>query len=141
MKTNLIKLSSFVLFTMFLTLSQNAMAQKEITWKGGTPGMKNDWNCPTNWSTSSIPDEFSNVIIPDVSTSTFSSPIIKTGKVEVNSIFIQSNATMTVAKDAVVVVYDDIRGACEGNMHVDGILILHGANAAFTMEMIASRIK
>ena len=73
--------------------------------------MKNDWNCPTNWSTFAVPDEFSNVIIPDVSTSTFSSPIIKAGKVEVNSIYIQPNATMTVGKDAVVVVYDDIKGA------------------------------
>ena len=49
----------------------------QVTWEGGTPSNEKSWSEPRNWSTSYVPDEFSDVLIPNVSSTTFSNPIIK----------------------------------------------------------------
>ena len=85
--------------------------------------MKNDWYCPQNWSTSSVPDEFSNVIIPDVSTSSFAEPAIMEGRVLINSILIQHNGSLTIAHDAVLHIIDNAVGIKLENLNIDGSLV------------------
>lgn len=87
----------FFLFTLTLILvSQISLsAQRTATWKGGTPGKSADWNCPTNWKEGRVPDEFSNVVIPDVSTSTFSYPIIN-NEVEILSLICDAPARLKI---------------------------------------------
>jgi len=84
---------------LLLTLSTTALAQKVATWKGGTPGKPAEWNCPTNWKEGQLPNEFSQVIIPDVSTSTFNNPVLASGEVEVWSILIHSGASLRIGKN------------------------------------------
>lgn len=81
-------------------------AQKIATWKGGTPGRVSDWNCATNWKEGRVPDEFSNVFIPDVSTSTFNYPIIKNGSVEIASLQCAPAAKLTLLNHAEIIVLD-----------------------------------
>jgi len=47
-----------------------------------------------------VPDEFSRVIIPDASTSTFHNPVLKEGEVEVWSLQILSGAMLCIGKNA-----------------------------------------
>ncbi|MBC7774038.1 MAG: hypothetical protein H7246_01265 [Phycisphaerae bacterium] len=75
-------------------------AQKTATWKGGSPGKPSEWHCAANWNENRVPNEFSRVIIPDVSTSTFSEPILNNGEVEIWNIEIQSGAALHIGKNA-----------------------------------------
>jgi hypothetical protein len=81
-------------------------AQKTATWKGGTPGRVSDWNCATNWEEGRVPDEFSSVFIPDVSTSTFNYPIIKNEVVEIASLQCAPAAKLTLLNHAEIIVLD-----------------------------------
>ncbi|MBL7776204.1 MAG: hypothetical protein JNK89_09390 [Saprospiraceae bacterium] len=95
---------------LFFGLNLSLQAQKTATWKGGAPGRAHDWNCPKNWSDGRVPDAFSDVVIPDVSTTSFAAPVIQKGEVEVNSLRLLANATLTVEQDGQLVVlnlYDD----------------------------------
>ncbi len=85
---------------LIFALSTSALAQKVATWKGGTPGQPTEWNCPKNWKEGQVPNEFSQVVIPDVSTSTFSNPVLASGAVEVWSILIHSGASLRIGKKA-----------------------------------------
>lgn len=113
-------------------------AQKTVTWKGGTPGQENDWNCAKNWSSHKVPDEFSNVVIPDVSTTTLAAPVIKNGTFEVNAIIVHSNAKLTVEKDAQLVIYTT-EGDCldTRGFNIKGSLLL----LDFSQTVIADRSK
>lgn len=92
---------TILFFAAILLISQTALlAQKTATWKGGTLGKPADWNCPTNWKEGRVPNEFSQVIIPDVSTSTFNNPVLASGEVEVWSIQIHSGASLRIGKNA-----------------------------------------
>jgi len=94
---------SLALFALFFLVQFAAQAQKTATWKGGTAGRKSDWNCPTNWKEGRVPNEFSNVLIPDVSTSTFSYPVIRQGTVEVASLEYAPGAKLITQGNARVV--------------------------------------
>lgn len=90
-------------FSCFIALflaAFTANAQKIATWKGGAPGHATDWNYPANWEEGRVPNEFSWVIIPDVSTSTFSNPVLNDGAVEVWSLQIFSGATLHIGRAA-----------------------------------------
>lgn len=81
-------------------IANTLSAQRIVEWKGGMPGQETNWNCARNWSTGQVPDIFSDVIIPDVSTTTFAAPVIKSGSFEVNSIELLSNAQLTIGVGA-----------------------------------------
>ncbi len=98
--------NTIAIIALFSLISLSAEAQKIATWKGGTPGKSTDWNCPTNWKEGRVPNEFSNVIIPDISTSSFSYPIIDQGEIEVQSLFCASSARLTVKNKARLVVFE-----------------------------------
>ncbi len=83
-------------------------AQKIATWKGGTPGRTTDWECATNWKEGRVPNEFSSVVIPDVSTTTFVYPVISKGIVEIASLECAPVAKLTLKHNAQIVIYDTI---------------------------------
>ncbi len=101
-------------------------SQKTATWKGGTPGMEQEWNCPKNWSGGAIPNEFSNVFIPDVTTTTCSPPVIQSGQVEVNALFLESNATLTIGPAAELIIYETAEGVDHNTLNVKGKVLLPG---------------
>jgi hypothetical protein len=70
-----------------------------------------------------VPDEFSDVIIPDVSTSTFALPLIQSGQVEVNSITIYSNGGLTISKNAMLIVLSYAEGVNARNVKGEGLLM------------------
>ena len=86
--------------TLLFGFQSSLFAQKTATWKGGTPGKPSEWFCATNWEEGRVPNEFSAVIIPDVSTSTFSDPILNGGEVEIQSLEVHSGASLKIGKNA-----------------------------------------
>ncbi len=115
------------LLIAILTLSATiTFAQQTVTWKGGTPGKETSWNEAKNWSNNKVPNTFSDVIIEDVSTSTFSTPKIKNGIIELNSIHIASNAMLSIETDAKVIVYNHAEGLFEENLEIKGTLMVMG---------------
>ncbi len=90
----------FALCCIFLGNPDSVSAQKTATWKGGTPGRGSDWNCPKNWKEGRVPNEFSHVIIPDVSSSTFSYPVIESGEVEILSLVCAPTTYVRVRNEA-----------------------------------------
>jgi len=96
-----------IVLMLLLCLAQGySNAQKIATWKGGTPGRNTDWNCPGNWKEGRVPNEFSNVVIPDVSTWTFSYPVIRKGTVEISSLQCAPGAKLTLLGNAKVIELD-----------------------------------
>ncbi|MEO1262295.1 MAG: hypothetical protein AAFZ15_26045 [Bacteroidota bacterium] len=96
------------LLIAFLTFSATFLfAQNNVTWIGGTPGNETAWDEAKNWSNHRVPDVFSNVVIPDVSSTTFSFPVIESDLVEINSIFIYSTAQLTIEEKAKLVIYGE----------------------------------
>lgn len=88
-------------FLLYVVLSMHA--QKTSIWKGGTPGRNTDWNCAANWKENRVPDEFSCVIIPDVSSSTFSYPSIENRVVEIWSLQCLPPAKVTLVGNARII--------------------------------------
>lgn len=113
-----------LLIALFTLISTFAFSQSTVTWKGGTPGKETSWNEAKNWSNNKVPNEFSDVIISDVSTSTFSAPVIKVGTIELNSIIIESNAQLTIETAAKLVVYGNAEGLMKENLQLKGSLIV-----------------
>ena len=97
---------SIAIIALFSLISLNIQAQRTATWKGGTPGRATDWNCPSNWKEGRVPDEFTIVIIPDVSTSSFSYPTISEDTVVIASLQVASNARLRLRRNARVVELD-----------------------------------
>jgi hypothetical protein len=139
MKTILSVRITLALTMILIAFCTSGFSQKVSIWKGGTPGMKNEWNCPQNWSTSSVPDEFTNVSIPDVSSSTLSAPVIRSGKVEVNSLFIHSNASLRIEKQAQLVVYGIAEGIRQKNMDLEGTLVILNNEPEATFQALSNK--
>ncbi|MBL7808384.1 MAG: hypothetical protein JNN28_11230 [Saprospiraceae bacterium] len=100
---------TFCLVALFTLIGMNLHAQRTATWKGGTPGRSSAWDCPTNWKEGRVPDEFTHVFIPDVSTSTFNYPCIKERTVEVASIQLASNALLHLERNATLLELDHLK--------------------------------
>ena len=115
------------LLIAILTLSATiTFAQQTVTWKGGTPGNETNWNEAKNWSNNRVPNIFSDVVIEDVSTSTFSTPSIEGGIIELNSIRITSNAKLTVGVNAKVIIYSHTEGLFKENLDIKGTFMVMG---------------
>lgn len=99
-------------------------SQKTTTWKGGAPGMEYEWNCPKNWSGGAIPNEFSNVVIPDVATTTHAAPVIQSGQVTVNALYLHSNALLTIGSKAELVILETAEGINTSTILLKGKLSL-----------------
>ena len=111
--------------TAILLISATQLyAQKTTTWKGGTPGMEQEWNCPKNWSAGAVPNEFSNVFIPDVTTTTCSTPVIQSGLVEVNALFLETDAMLTIGPEAELIIYETAEGINHNTLNLRGKVLL-----------------
>lgn len=104
----------FAIFALLCLICVTVNAQKTATWKGGTPGKPTDWSCPTNWKEGRVPNEFSNVVIPDVSTSTWAYPVIEEGVVEIFSLQCAPNARLDTRGNARVILLDVATSRNEG---------------------------
>ncbi|MFN0034087.1 MAG: hypothetical protein ACKVUS_03405 [Saprospiraceae bacterium] len=112
---------SIAIIALFSLGSLCAQAQQTATWKGGTAGRKSDWNCPSNWKEGRVPNEFSHVVIPDISSSTFCYPIIDQGEVEVQSLLCSPTAHLTVRSKARLIVLEPATyGEQIRNQHMAG---------------------
>ena len=101
------------LFTLIAMTS--ASAQKNNTWRGGTPGHETEWSYYKNWSTGRIPNEFDRVLIPDVSSSTNDYPVIEAEEIEVLSLHIQQGAMLTLRPTARLLAEElELQGTCKG---------------------------
>jgi hypothetical protein len=108
------KISFFIAISL-LTLTTALQAQVTNTWKGGFAGQETNWLCPKNWSLGKVPGAFDRVVIPDVSTSTRRYPIIVSGEIEVQSIDIQSGATLTMLQSVRILADEFVcNGTCKG---------------------------
>jgi hypothetical protein len=103
------------------------IAQNSVTWVGGTLGNPTSWEEPKNWSNHHVPNEFSDVIIPDVSTTTFSSPVISTGKVELNSLKLTPSTKLTIEKPAQLIVFGRTEGLVNENVEILGSFLVWDA--------------
>ena len=110
----------YIFVLLLMPLGLTAFSQRLTIWKGGTPGKPNDWFCAKNWSTGHVPDEFSDVIIPDVSATSFATPVIRSGAVDVHSLHVMNNATMHLGKDVVIYVSGEIIQSTSGTIAGEG---------------------
>ena len=99
----------------FLLFSVVTSAQTTNVWRGGAPGHETDWSYYKNWSKGRVPSVFDNVIIPNISSSTGEYPVISKGEVEVWSLEIQPEASLTLMPEArLLLEYVQVYGACKG---------------------------
>lgn len=102
MKRNLIFTALFALLNLFST---EIFAQKTAVWIGGQAGRESDWDCPENWSGNRVPNEFSDVVLPDISSQSRALPVIKTGFVQINSLSVDASTVLLVADGARLLVF------------------------------------
>ena len=134
MKTSFFVVSCFVL----TSFSSTAFAQPGNYWVGGAPGHENEWNCPKNWSEGSVPNEFSNVIIPDVSTGSRANPVLRSGMMEIGSLVLESNASLEIGKQATLVIYDGLFAVNRSDLNSKGTMIqLTAENSPLNKEILA----
>lgn len=91
-------MKSTLLFFVLMAFATGAFCQKTYIWKGGKPGRASDWNCPANWSTYRVPDEFSDVRIPKNLTGMKDYPVINSSGFEVNTLRIECGARVTITE-------------------------------------------
>ena len=85
------------MLAFLLTLMSSVPMTAQIEWRGGFPGHETDWLCARNWSDQRVPDDMDNVIIPDCSTRGNFYPVIRTKSASVQSLVIESNASLQIA--------------------------------------------
>lgn len=131
-----------ILIIIAITFSTTFLyAQKIVTWIGGTPGSETSWNQPKNWSNHNVPNEFSNVLIPDVSNSTFSNPVIQNGIIELNSLQIESSAKLTIDKMAKLIVHGNAGGIYAHNVDIKGSFIVWNEISEMEVDVKVALLK
>lgn len=128
---------SAFLFSFLFAFSPSLRAQRTFYWEGGTPGRESNWNCPDNWSSNAVPDAFSNVIIPDVSTRSRVYPVLSHKNAEVNSLVLESGSSLAIQEGSCLVVFDSMERFGLNNLDVRGTLTLKG-NLAVAGSLIGS---
>ena len=140
MKTITFASAQLICAVLLLTFCTTVFSQNINTWKGGTPGMEHEWNCPKNWSNYNVPDGFTDVIIPDVSSTSLAMPVIQKGIGEVNSISIASNSMLTIRKDAQLIVHCKMDGFAMENITLEGtMLVPEEVQAIFSKKAFAGK--
>lgn len=118
--------------TLFsLLLATNLHAQKCATWKGGTPGRTTDWNCASNWKEGRVPNEFSSVIIPDVSTTTGYHPSIASNVEAISSLQVLPGASLTIAESGALEVLNWTQVSNATQIVIAGYLTINSTVAVF----------
>jgi hypothetical protein len=76
-----------------------------------------------------VPNEFSNVVIPDVSTTTQAPPTLHAGQVEIKALLLQSGALLTVGASAELTIFDSVEGISTASVCRDGKIHFPGEPA------------
>ena len=105
---------------IFTLVASTTFSQELVTWKGGTPGAEDRWDVAKNWSNNRVPDEFSDVIIADVSSTTRVYPVIRYGEFEVNSLQLVATAMLEIQKDALLTILNDPKDLIQGKINIEG---------------------
>lgn len=95
-------------FAISFCLSNTAQAQKTATWKGGTPGQSVEWTCAANWKEGRVPNEFSNVVIPDVSATGSYQPVIRCAVEGVNSLTVLPGAQLRIEPSGTLEIFESL---------------------------------
>ncbi len=115
---------------LFLGFQYSTNAQKSATWKGGTPGNGTDWNCASNWKEGRVPNEFSDVCIPDVSTASGIQPVVRISVAGVNSLTILSGGRLRIEKTGALDVYGWVEIFDAGSIQNNGTFRLPQSNGS-----------
>jgi hypothetical protein len=130
-------MKNFFFFAAIILFSQTVLlAQKSTTWKGGTPGKPNDWNCASNWSDGRVPNEFSDVTIPNLSSESY--PVIKKNVEEINALFLMSATSLRVEKKGALTVSERVEIAAGAK--IDNLGKLDLPNNEITTNQNASTV-
>lgn len=105
-----------------------ASAQKTAIWKGGTPGKVADWTCASNWKEGRVPNEFSDVLIPNVSTANGFQPVVREQVAGVNTLTILPGATLRIESAGALEVFESLE------IFADNAIQNHGRLEASTPE-------
>lgn len=119
------------LFLMSLT---TVSAQKIATWKGGAPGRGSDWTCSQNWVEGRTPNEFSDVFIPDVSTTTGCLPVIRQEVESVNSLTLCAGAKLQITKSGSLYVVAFIQMPDPSAIRNNGEFLLDSVSQSLTVR-------
>lgn len=116
-------MKNFFFFAAIILISQTTLlAQKSTTWKGGTPGRSSDWNCASNWSDGRVPNEFSDVIIPNIASEIY--PVIKNNAEDINALSLMSNTKIYIEKKGALTVSERVEIAAGAKIDNQGKLDL-----------------
>ncbi len=107
---------------IILVVNTTLFAQKTATWKGGTPGKPNDWNCSANWREGRVPNEFSDVVIPNLENRNY--PLINRNVDDINTLLVMSEASLTIGKKGSLSVFEKLEIAQGGSICNNGKLNL-----------------
>ncbi len=123
MQTNRI---STVLCLLFFFIFEQAtlLAQIQAVWQGGTPGRETRWECSKNWKNSKVPDEFSDVLIPDVAAGSLAFPELDDLTVSINSLRIEGSGQFVIGPHAVLTIYNGIFYPSEQSIVIHGALFI-----------------
>lgn len=139
---NTIQIASLFCILFFAANELNAQVQNK--WVGGTPGRSTDWDAASNWSLQRVPNEFSDVVIPNTSTTTFSYPAIDKA-VEINSLRIESGAKLVIAEtgklqlNLVGASSDALANAGEIENRSQNLIAFQGSSSTPKDSLVASR--
>lgn len=125
---------------LFFGLNVSLNAQKTATWKGGFPGKTTEWTCAANWNEGSVPDEFSDVVIPDVSTAGGFQPVIRYTAGGVNSLTLLPGAQLHIEVSGSLEVFESFEIIANGSVQNKGQLNLPNVETtrtAFGMNLMA----
>lgn len=101
----------------------NLFAQKPAVWQGGFSGRPDAWDCPKNWREGRVPDESSDVTIPDVCAASLAQPVIRGEAGAINSLRIESGAGLRIEKLGVLAVVEPVEIFGSGRLENVGFLI------------------
>jgi hypothetical protein len=128
-----------LLFAALMSLAFAVSAQKTYVWKGGKPGRANDWNCPANWSTYRVPDEFADVVVPIDKSDSHLYPEIRGKGFEVNTMRISCGAKVTITEHGSLAILNPDYCEDVSRIIVYGKLELPGRGFVPQDNIVASR--
>ena len=128
---------------LFFGFQISLNAQKTATWKGGFPGKTTEWTCAANWKEGSVPDVFSDVVIPDVSTAGGFQPVIRYVAIGVNSLTLLPGAQLRIEASGSLEVFESFEIIANGSIQNNGQLNIpkrETTRTAFEMNLMAGHL-
>ncbi len=115
-----LKMLTLIVLCLFVEMIH---AQKITEWIGGASGREQDWFCNKNWTTQTVPNEFSTVIIKNRFTNKTFYPKIKCGIAKVWNLEMESSAELFIEKYAELWVMNSIQVKNKKYLHSKGKLL------------------